>query len=96
MKIISWKEFCERWNKDKAQKFDYNIVSNRGHDITPCLVTRKESYQYSYPLFGSKTEDLVKSKPDSDVVILYHSGKCGGVGKAMVKLKNLKVEIWEN
>lgn len=95
MKKITWKEFREMWNKGMIQQKDYRIVSNRGHDITPCLLTWKDSINYSYPLFGSKTEDLVKADINSDVHILYHSGHSGGVGSAKVKLKNLKVEVWD-
>lgn len=92
MKTISWKEFREMWNKGTVQKLYYEIVSNRGHDITVCLVTWKNSYKYSYHIFGGKIEDLIKAKMDSDVVILYHSGR---VSKSMVKLKGLKVNIWD-
>ena len=95
MKKISWKEFREMWNKGTIQEKDYRIVSNRGHDVVPCLVTWKDSFNYSYPIFGSKTEDLVKADMNSDVYILYQSGPSGGFGSSMVKLKNLKVEIWD-
>jgi len=92
--IISWREAKALYERNQLPG-DVEIRSNRGHDVTACLVTWKDKHDYSYPMFGSKVADLLSAEPDADVYLLYHSGPKGGIGHGMAKVKGLKFAIWK-
>jgi len=103
-KVISWKEAKKlveagKFQVDKKHDdyVDVFILSNRGHDISASILTPGRDADGNPVLrTGARSEvkNLLECNSNQKILVLYFTGPSANRGRSIVKVKNLKFEIY--